>query len=204
MLSLALLFALGVAGIMLCFSNDLGSLLYQNPEAAKFIRLLAPLIPIMYLDSAVDAMLKGLGQQVSSMGINIIDASLSVILVWLLVPMLGIYGYLITIYVTEIVNATLSIVRLLRESGVKVFPGKWLLKPMVSILLAALLTHLLASIVTNTPLALALPAGASLVLQILLTIALYLLLAHLFGALRRQELAWLIGLFGKQKCNTCK
>ncbi|MBQ7319329.1 MAG: polysaccharide biosynthesis C-terminal domain-containing protein [Clostridia bacterium] len=203
-LSLALLFAIGVAGIMLCFSNALGNTLYPNSEAAKFIRLLAPLIPVMYLDSAVDAMLKGLGQQVSSMGINIIDASLSVILVWLLVPMLGIYGYLVTIYVTEIVNATLSIVRLLRVSGVKVFPGKWLLKPMASILLAALLTHLLVCISAGIPFAFTLPAEASLVLQILLTVALYLILARLFGALRQQELAWLIGLFGKPKCSTCK
>lgn len=197
-LSLALLYAIGVFGIMLTFAKDFGTLLYQNNQASHFICLLAPLIPVMYLDSAVDAMLKGLGQQVSSMIINIIDASLSVVLVWLLVPHLGIYGYAITIYLTEIVNAALSIARLIRVSKTPLHPVRWVLKPLLSVLGACCITRLATYLPLLSTLATA-QNFASLSLRILLTVLLYLVLCLLLGALHRYELRWLISLFRKQE-----
>ena len=92
-LSFALLFGIGTAGIFICFAEPLGILIYQSREAARYIRLFAALVPVMYLDTTVDGMLKGLGQQVHSMFYNIVDASLSVFLVWTLMPKIGIYGY---------------------------------------------------------------------------------------------------------------
>ena len=200
-LSLALLFAIGVSGIMMSFASELGGLLYGNEEAAHFIRLLAPLIPVMYLDSAVDAMLKGLGQQVSSMGINIVDASLSVLLVWILVPRLGIYGYLITIYTTELVNAALSILRLIRVSRVHVFPVRWVLKPALAALggasAGALLSRLLIAPLLSTA-----PKIASVSLRIAMTAALYLIFAALLGALRKRDMRWILHLFRKDSEKT--
>ena len=114
---LTLLFSIGTAAIMLCFSASLGEALYHSKEVGRYIRLLSPLIPIMYLDTATDALLKGLGEQVYSMRVNILDALVSVLCVAILVPRLGITGYLTTIYITEILNAALSITRLLRVSG---------------------------------------------------------------------------------------
>ncbi len=195
-LSFALLYAICIAGIMLTFAEDFGTLLYQNHQAAHFIRILAPLIPIMYLDSAVDAMLKGLGQQVSSMGINIIDASLSVLLVWLLVPRLGIYGYVVTIYVTEIVNAALSIARLLVVTRTTLPLARWVVPPAVSILGAVCTVRLLN--VTVLPALGPLASGQNVValcVQIGLVIGMYFLYCRLLGALRRQDLRWLVHLF---------
>ena len=88
-----------------------------------YIRLLAPLIPIMYVDSSVDAFLKGMGEQVYSMNVNIIDAAASVLLVWLLLPRMGLWGYVVAIYVTETLNTTLSLCRMLRMSRMPV--GLW-------------------------------------------------------------------------------
>lgn len=119
MIRVALVFAVGCAGIMTCMSGELGSVVYSNDEASRFISVFAPLIPVMYLDMTVDAMLKGLGEQVYSMKVNIIDASLSVIFVWLLVPVCGINGYVITVFVCEAVNASLSVARLSRIIGFK-------------------------------------------------------------------------------------
>ncbi len=197
-LSLALLFAIGTSGVMVVCADALGGILYNNPEAAHFIRLLAPLIPVMYLDSSVDAMLKGMGQQVSSMGINIIDASLSVVLVFLLTPHLGIYGYVVTICITELVNAALSIARLLRVSHVRIYPFRWIVKPMLGMAAAALLTHLWM----RAPIMQALTdkaALAALILQISVTFALYLLFSYAMGAVRRREIRWLWHLFRGEK-----
>jgi stage V sporulation protein B len=199
-LSLALLFAIGVAGIMVGFADELGQLLYQNEQASHFIRCLAPLIPVMYLDSAVDAMLKGLGQQVNAMGINIIDASLSVLLVWILVPRMGIYGYLVTIYITELVNATLSILRLIRVSRVRVFPVRWVLKPVLGASGAIVLFHLSRTLLPAFSFVYA-QKIAAVVLAIAICALLYLLLCFTLGAIRPYELRWILHLFSGEAKN---
>lgn len=63
-------------------------------------------MPVMYLDMAVDGMLKGLDQQLSSMRYNIIDSGLCVILVYFLIPRYSVKGYIITLFVSEILNFT--------------------------------------------------------------------------------------------------
>ena len=116
-LSVSLFFSVGVAAVFLNFANYLGMNLYAQKEAVTGIYIMAPLVPVMYLDSTVDALLKGLGAQLDSMKINIIDALSSLILVFFLVPVFGIYGYLITVYLCEILNFLLSFTRLIRISG---------------------------------------------------------------------------------------
>jgi stage V sporulation protein B len=95
------IFSFLISGILICFSEDFGMLIYHSEEASRYIRLLAPLIPIMYLDGVTDAMLKGLGEQVYSMNVNIIDALISVFLVMILLPKYGMSGYIITIYIRK-------------------------------------------------------------------------------------------------------
>ena len=59
-----MLFSICVAGILVSYSHEIGVGLYKSEEAARQLRLIAPLVPVMYLDSAVDGMLKGLGEEV--------------------------------------------------------------------------------------------------------------------------------------------
>ena len=86
----------------------------QETVAGRFIRLLAPLIPVMYTDMTVDGCLKGLGQQVWSMGINILDALLGLLLVWTLLPSYALTAYIGIIYFTELLNFVFSLARLSR------------------------------------------------------------------------------------------
>lgn len=169
--STVLVFAIGTAGIFACFSEELSRVIYPETNAAKFILMIAPLVPVMYLDTSVDSILKGLGEQVYCMGVNIADAMLSVILVWMLLPVLGIHGYIITVYFTEIVNATLSIARLLCVAKIKAHPVRWLIKPLLCIVASAGIVRFFLfrfRILVNTPL--------SLGIQITLTLSIYLLL----------------------------
>ncbi len=126
-------YSIGVSMILFAFSKEIAVTLYHNPEISLFIKVLAPLAALMYLDGVVDAMLKGLNQQVHSMGYNIIDSALAILLIFILLPQKGVYGYLLTIYITEIVNAFLSINRLILVADFKIHPVKWTLFPFVSI-----------------------------------------------------------------------
>jgi len=194
--SLTLLYAIGAAGLMMAFSYELGMALYDSREAAEFIRLLAPLIPVMYLDSATDAMLKGLGEQVYSMKVNIFDASLSVLLVWLLVPRIGIMGYVVTIYTTELLNAALSIVRLLNILQPRTQVMTWVVKPLAAIVAATTLTRLVYALIpaSLTPVG----RGSAVILLVVLALVLYALFSILLGAVRREQLWW-IGSFFVEK-----
>ncbi len=179
----ALLFSFGVAGIMSCFSNELGMLLYNSEEAGMYIRQLAPLIPIMYVDSSVDAVLKGMGEQVYSMNVNIADALCSVVMVWLLLPHMGLQGYVITIYVTETLNTTLSLTRMLRVSRMEIHLKKQVFGPLLCIIGATCIVRL-CGIVLPIPYP---DTALSLTVCILLTTGLYLGLLRLTGMIGREE-----------------
>ncbi len=154
-LKTVLIYSIGVAGVMMCLADEIGEVLFFGTGCAKYTALIAPLIPIMYLDTSVDSILKGLGYQFYTMVVNIVDASLSVILVLILLPRFGIWGYIITVYFTETVNATLSITKLLLVSRAK--PKIWeiLVKPLACIILSTKLTHLILTrfcmFAVNTP-----------------------------------------------------
>ncbi len=118
-LRLTLLFGIAAAGVFFAFSHELGMAIYKSGDAGLFIRFLAPLVVVMYADNVTDAMLKGLGQQVYSMGYNIIDSAVSVVMISVLLPRFGVDGYVAVIFTTEILNAFLSIHRLLSITEVR-------------------------------------------------------------------------------------
>jgi len=182
-LEVALIFAIGTAGIMVFFSYELGRVIYPQTEAGKYIKMVAPLIPVMYLDTAVDAMLKGLGEQVYSMWVNIIDSSLSVILVIFLLPAFGIEGYIMTVYFTELINGALSITRLISVSKVKPSIYKNILIPLLSVVFSAIAVNLLSRLSLLD----FLPSYFSLSADIITTVAIYLLLVFALGALRASK-----------------
>ena len=86
LLRASLLFSGAVGLFLFLFAKQLGLAIYRSFEAGRYLRLLAPLLPVMYTDMAVDGCLKGLGEQVWSMGVNILDALTGLVLVWWLLP----------------------------------------------------------------------------------------------------------------------
>lgn len=112
LLRLSLLFSLAVALFLFACADALGMLIYQSRDAGRYIRLLAPLVPVMYLDMSVDGCLKGLGEQLWCMGVNILDALLGLGLTWRLLPRYALSAYLGIFYATELFNFALSVFRL--------------------------------------------------------------------------------------------
>lgn len=137
-ISLTLGYATLAAVLLFVFSEDLGYAVYGSYSAGYFISVLAPVVPIMYVDHVVDSMLKGIGEQVYSMWVNIIDSALSVLLVWLLIPALGIEGYAIVIIVMEAFNFALSYIRLSRRVRISVDPVSAFVIPLFSATVSAL------------------------------------------------------------------
>ena len=167
--STSLIFAVGVSGIFIAYSYEIGAFLYGNNEAGEYIKLLAPLIPLMYLDNSVDCMLKGLGKQVYSMRVNIIDSLISVILIIVLLPIYGIKGYVAVIFITELINTSFSILKLISITDIKTPIFKWVVIPLICIIGATFVSRLMFNFTIVDD-------KATTVLQIVLTSIIYLLI----------------------------
>lgn len=199
-LRVTMLFAVLVSGVMLCFSAELGQVLYSSAEAGRYIRILAALIPVMYLDTMVDAMLKGLDEQVASMRYNIIDTAFSVIAAWILLPAYGISGYLALLYASELLNFSLSIGKLFSVTGLSPKLGVRCIKPILSVIGATAASSLIFRFLGDCAV-FRFPA-VTLTVHIVFTAFLYLALLFLSGAADQAEIRrfrTLLGIGGERK-----
>ena len=106
--------ALGLTILLFIFSNKLGFLVYKDISVGYYIKILAPLATFIYVDTVVDSILRGLDAQVGVMIINIFDLIISVSFIYFFVPKLGLIGYIISIYMSEILNFTISLFQLIK------------------------------------------------------------------------------------------
>ena len=171
---LSLLFSIGVCGILLFYAQDISLAIYQDPQVAHFLRILSPIVMIMYLDDIVDAMLKAMDKQSHLARINIAEALLSLGLLALLLPSTGIYGYLLCLFFSEIFNGTLSIRCLQDTAGFSLQWKKWILGPALCMACSCFTIHLLIP--------------ASFIPAILFTGLFYIFLLFLTGHLTREDL----------------
>lgn len=180
-ITFSLVFSIGAAGIILAFSNMLGAHIYGSAEAGRYIGMLAALIPIMYLDTTVDCILKGLGQQVYTMGVNITDSCICVLLVLLLLPPFGAEGYVLLLYISEMINFACSVVRLYNTVGFRISLVRFLVLPISGIIFAVSTANF---IVPGSE-------AVSTVLKIVLSAAIYLLVLFAFGGFDGEDRRWM-------------
>ena len=114
-----LLFLIGGCALLLTiilfiFSDILGIWLYKDSSIGFYIRILAPLATFIYVDTIVDSILRGLDAQIGVMIINILDLLISTSFIYFAVPKLGVIGYIISIYISEILNFAISTFQVIR------------------------------------------------------------------------------------------
>lgn len=136
-------FGVGVAGVMFGFAYEIGEVFYKSEECGFYIKLLAPLVVFMLYDHLADAILKGLNEQVSVVKYNIIDSVTSVLLVYFLVPLFGLSGYVFVVWFGEVMNCIMSSCKLVKRTGAPVKGFKWFVKPALSVTLSVYLTRTL-------------------------------------------------------------
>ena len=130
--------AILIGGIFTTFGRELGQLLYQDDNVGMFLQILGPLTPVMYLDSVAAGMLKGLGEQVSTLWHSVADSLVRILLIWLILPRYGIIGFLFVMLVSNLLTASLSVGRILSVSGARMRWGRWILRPSLLAVIAAL------------------------------------------------------------------
>ena len=179
-LKVALLYGALFSAMMMLLSDTLGIALYDNPEVGKSLRIYALLIPMLYCDAIVDAMIKGLGQQTVSVRYNIFTNILDLTFLYILLPKYGMNGYFFSFLLTHAVNFGLSLQRLLKITGERLslyIPLCTLMAGFGAVLAASHLSGVIP--------------------QSLAFLLLWSCLLYLLGVLRGEDLRWLKGLIRK-------
>lgn len=118
-----------IFGIFITFGDEILLMIYHNLEASRYFLYLAPLVLIMYVDNIVDGMLRGLDEQVNVMKCNILDLVVSTTFIFFAIPIFSVKAYIASIYISELLNGTISIYLLLKKTNIKFHITDWLLKP---------------------------------------------------------------------------
>ncbi len=136
-------YSLPVMTVMMFFGGPLCDMMFHSKKAGDLLVMLAPVVPFMYLDCVVDAILKGMNEQTSYFIFNTIDSVLRVLLTVLLLPALGINGAVTVIIISELLNTVMSLWRLIRVSSFRLSIMGDILLPLAAITVPCLFLRLL-------------------------------------------------------------
>lgn len=181
-----LLIAIFSTGLFIIYSHELGTSIYNSSEVGFMLRILAPLIPFMYLDRIVDGSLNALDEQMSTLKYNLIDMSIRIFLILFLIPKKGINGFIIVLFIGTLLNSLLSINRLLKVTKLKFLLFDWIIKPSICISLSSYITKFLFNI---------LKINSLVFFEITLIICIYCILLFLLGAIKKDDILWFVDAF---------
>ena len=91
-----------IAAGLLVYGNLIGNLLDGGEFAGYLIRLLAPVVPFIYLEIVLEALLKGMGQQSFSSMNYLVEYTIRIAIVLVCIPKIGFYGIVLSYYASNI------------------------------------------------------------------------------------------------------
>lgn len=180
-LHVTLLGSVLVGGLFTVLGRAMGNWLYDDALVGLLLQILGPLTPVMYLDSVVTGMLKGLGQQVHSLWFSVADSGVRIALIYLLLPRYGLTGFLYVMLVSNLLTASLSTARLLHVSHTPMNWSRWVIRPLFAAAVAGCCVWMLHQLLP------ALSNGIALVFQAVVFIAVYCVLLPVIGCFTRAE-----------------
>ncbi len=126
-----------IAGVFMTYPNEIANLLYKDEHVGYLLAFLAPILPLMYLESIATGLLHGLGQQMSTLRYNLANSVLRIVAVWFFVPRYGLDGFLWIMIVSNLYTSLACLRRLVQVSGIRI-RARQISMPILSCALAML------------------------------------------------------------------
>lgn len=163
------------AAIFFVGGREIGLLIYKSEEVGSLLRALSPIVPLMYLDSVSDGILKGLDQQTFSFRTAITDSVLRIILILLTLPRFGLRGFIWIMYFSNLLTCALNVGRLIMVSKARLKVLNEVILPLSAAFCITLLADTLLRLVT------VMNNFVYLLLICLISLPLYLIFIFLIG-----------------------
>jgi stage V sporulation protein B len=141
-----LIFAIFSAAFLMKFGNEIGELLGGGELAGRMITIIAPVVPFIYLEIVLEALIKGMGLQSFSSLNYLAEYAVRISIVLIFIPRFGFYGIVASYYTSNVMGNCMRLAKVLRHTGIKLHPLKNILLPIIYSFLtmgaAELITHI--------------------------------------------------------------
>ncbi len=120
-----LIYAFISAVLLFVFGNQIGRLLGGGETAGKLISAIAPVVPFIYLEIVLEALIKGLGLQAFSSMNYLAEYVIRISTVLIFVPQSGFLGIIISYYASNVFGNISRLVKVIRytETSLRDFPA---------------------------------------------------------------------------------
>jgi stage V sporulation protein B len=132
------LIGIGASALFLTLSKEIAIACYGMADVGEFLYLLAIICPFLYLQSILTGALNGLGLQKTTFKINIIGSIVCISLIFFLVPIKGILGFVIALLLQSGIVTILHMWEILKTIDLTVDILNWIVKPLLSAIAGSL------------------------------------------------------------------
>ncbi len=117
----------------------IGNFIYKEEGVGLLLKYLSPIVPLMYLDSISDGILKGLDQQNFSFKTSISDSLIRIVLILAVLPRFGLAGFIGIMYFSNLLTCFLNVKRLIKITRAGIKPLTDLILPLATAFTVTLL-----------------------------------------------------------------
>jgi stage V sporulation protein B len=141
-------FSLYVVLILLIWGGKIGVWLGGEPFTGQILRVMAPVVPLIYLEIILEGILRGLGRQNYSTLNYLAEYTVRISVLLICVPLFGFYGIVLSYLACNLTGNTVRILLVLHFSGLRPDWKRILLYPVIALFfswqVSILLMHLTA------------------------------------------------------------
>lgn len=117
LIALTLMFSVFSAAVLVRFGKDIGVILGGGELAGRMITMIAPVVPFIYMEIVLEAVIKGLGMQSFSSFNYLTEYIIRIAAVLILIPKTGFYGIVISYYASNIYGNIMRYLKTTKATG---------------------------------------------------------------------------------------
>ena len=137
------LIGIGMSGIFIFFSHELGNAIYSNDNIGNLLFYMSWISPFLYLHIILSGILNGLGEQMFIFKNSLLSSLINILFIFFYIPVFGIYAYLAGSGIGVIVTSSLALNKISECITFYFDFINWLLKPILAIIISALISKYL-------------------------------------------------------------
>lgn len=128
-------------GFFLFFGSPLGMSVFHIEEAGTYLMILAWLCPFLYTATTLSSIINGLGKAHLTFLNSVVGLSFRIILLALVIPKYGIYGYFISVLISQLLITALDVFIVVKNISFSLDAVNSLLKPSIITFFATSVIH---------------------------------------------------------------
>lgn len=129
-IEMTLIFAILIAAVLLKFGGVIGYWMDGGTLSGRMIRILAPVVPFIYLEIVLEALIKGMGKQNFSSLNYLAEYVIRICVVLICIPLFGFYGIVASYYTSNVFGNCNRLRMAVKTANLRFRFGKLVGKPL--------------------------------------------------------------------------